>query len=682
MPYIVSNSDGSLTVTVADTTVDASSYSLALVGRSVSNYGQYFAQNTIRHLENFASTIAPSPVNRLVGQLWYDKSEELLRVWDGAIWKRATNIVVGNEEPTVNVIAGTAFYDTRINKLKVHNGAAFREASYGGEVTTAYSENTDVGSPRFYGARIRTLFLEDEYGDPHPVLALSYVKNTSGAGASANRGTTLVGEQFETIMALYSDSAFNIAADTNTPIDGDLINFQPELVGSDGIATSRPGRIAGQILKGVNTRSEYEQETSSIFNTVYILGQLGGPDPVGSNVSPRVPQAFFQEVDVGNLLTVSFLDVTNDVDVGGEIIVTGNVESESTVVCANLIVGANTTLNGETTINGELFVNGVNTQTIGQTGNVIETYYGNVINTVDIEVSDTANIETLNVVNLTASSDALFESNIEVQGNTVLVDTETHDLHVTGNADVDGTFNVDGHADIRNTVTFHSASTHNDEISAGFGSDNDLTITHSGTNATIENTTGELYIQSDGITLRSETGTEDYLTADVNGAVTLYYNSDKKLETTSAGISVTGNVTGSYFVGTATQAQYADLAEKYAADQPYEPGTVVKLGGSAEITQTTIAGDFDVFGVISTDPAYLMNAASEGLPVALQGRVPLKVIGTVKKGQRLISSEIPGVAVAMDHITEHYDPRMIVGRSLTTKNTDEVGYIEAVIGIK
>ena len=59
MPYIVTNSDGSSTITVADSVVDTSTYSLALVGRNVSNYGQYFAQNTIRHLENFASSTAP-----------------------------------------------------------------------------------------------------------------------------------------------------------------------------------------------------------------------------------------------------------------------------------------------------------------------------------------------------------------------------------------------------------------------------------------------------------------------------------------------------------------------------------------------------------------------------------------------------------------------------------------------
>ena len=90
------------------------------------------------------------------------------------------------------------------------------------------------------------------------------------------------------------------------------------------------------------------------------------------------------------------------------------------------------------------------------------------------------------------------------------------------------------------------------------------------------------------------------------------------------------------------------MAEIYASDEQYEAGTVVKLGGSAEITQTTNHADTEVFGVISTDPAYLMNKDAEGLPVALTGRVPVKVIGKVRKGERLISSDVP---VSYTHLT-------------------------------
>jgi len=142
----------------------------------------------------------------------------------------------------------------------------------------------------------------------------------------------------------------------------------------------------------------------------------------------------------------------------------------------------------------------------------------------------------------------------------------------------------------------------------------------------------------------------------------------------------TATLTGGTLTGVATEAQYADLAEIYSADAEYEAGTVVKIGGDAEITQTTSHADSEVFGVISTNPAYLMNKDAQGLPVALQGRVPVKVIGKVKKGERLVSSDVPGVAWGV--ADEDAPLQAIIGRSLQDKEDGNEGMIEAVIGVK
>lgn len=141
---------------------------------------------------------------------------------------------------------------------------------------------------------------------------------------------------------------------------------------------------------------------------------------------------------------------------------------------------------------------------------------------------------------------------------------------------------------------------------------------------------------------------------------------------------------GLMFHGTATSAQYADLAEMYSSDSDYEPGTVVKIGGEAEVTQTTQAFCPDVFGIVSTDPAYLMNSGITGVPVALEGRVPCKVIGQVKKGDRLVSSEIPGVARAVTDYEkqESLDWYRQVGRALADKTTESIGLVEIVVGAK
>ena len=137
------------------------------------------------------------------------------------------------------------------------------------------------------------------------------------------------------------------------------------------------------------------------------------------------------------------------------------------------------------------------------------------------------------------------------------------------------------------------------------------------------------------------------------------------------------------FNGTALQARYADLAERYASDELLEPGTVVQLGGSAEVTKTTSLGTDQVFGVISTNPAVRMNnSAGDDVShpfVALAGRVPVKVMGTIVKGQRLMSSDQPGVACAWDPSTGVLS---ILGRSLVAKTTTQVELVEAVVGVK
>lgn len=140
------------------------------------------------------------------------------------------------------------------------------------------------------------------------------------------------------------------------------------------------------------------------------------------------------------------------------------------------------------------------------------------------------------------------------------------------------------------------------------------------------------------------------------------------------------SATGSKFHGTATTAEYADLAEMYASDKAYEPGTVVMLGGTAEVTECANEQCEEVFGVVSTEPAYLMNSAMEGtgVAVALSGRVPCKVIGAVRKGQRLVVSSTPGVAKASDT----NDWKCIIGRALEDKTTEEVDVIEVVVGVK
>ncbi len=141
-----------------------------------------------------------------------------------------------------------------------------------------------------------------------------------------------------------------------------------------------------------------------------------------------------------------------------------------------------------------------------------------------------------------------------------------------------------------------------------------------------------------------------------------------------------GNFTANVATLTATAARYADLAERYTADADYEPGTVVELGGEQEVTQTTRPISVAIAGIVSTDPAYLMNAdLTDGISVALIGRVPCKVIGIIHKGDILVSSLTPGHAEA--HRDIHSPPAgSVIGKAIESKSNDGSGVIEVLVG--
>lgn len=153
--------------------------------------------------------------------------------------------------------------------------------------------------------------------------------------------------------------------------------------------------------------------------------------------------------------------------------------------------------------------------------------------------------------------------------------------------------------------------------------------------------------------------------------------------TTGANITA-GNITGNWTLTTGSRlnATYADLAERYEADAVYDVGTVVEIGGEKEITSVKEDGSNEVFGVVSDSYAYLMNESagdeSTHPAIALIGRVKVKVVGPVRKGQRLVSASNgiargakPGEATALN----------IIGRALEHKTTDEMGIINAFVKV-
>jgi hypothetical protein len=201
------------------------------------------------------------------------------------------------------------------------------------------------------------------------------------------------------------------------------------------------------------------------------------------------------------------------------------------------------------------------------------------------------------------------------------------------------------------------------------------------------------------VTLTATTGTLGLVATGAN-IITATTNAIERLRIGSDGIiTVTGNIVpeanntrnigtallkyntvyATLFSGTAVEAFYADLAENYLGDASYEPGTVLVFGGDFEVTVTNKKSDHRVAGVVTTNPAQLMNSQLQGdhvIGVALQGRVPCKVIGKVEKGDILVTSAITGYAI----VDNDAPAGRIIGKSLEKKITGDKGIVEVVVG--
>jgi hypothetical protein len=218
------------------------------------------------------------------------------------------------------------------------------------------------------------------------------------------------------------------------------------------------------------------------------------------------------------------------------------------------------------------------------------------------------------------------------------------------------------------------------------GTINGTTFTGTGLTVTTGNITGGNLILSGAI---EDSGQLDIRTTASNGNIVLTPNGTGNINT-GANIMPTANATAnigsaalSYntIFAKATSAQYADLAEMYCADSEYTPGTVLDFGGANEVTTTTQSHSTQVAGIVSTNPSYLMNSTLTGInavEVALVGRVPCHVVGTIAKGDRLVSSSIPGVATRLD--MSYYQPGCIIGKALEAYDSETVGTIEVAVG--
>ena len=201
-------------------------------------------------------------------------------------------------------------------------------------------------------------------------------------------------------------------------------------------------------------------------------------------------------------------------------------------------------------------------------------------------------------------------------------------------------------------------------------------------NDIVLNATDNVYIKNNNVIFGTELDSPNIIIKNTSITLNKPTNISNALDvtgkTTVTDLSCTGTAKFDKTIdGTALKAKWADLAEMYDSDSEYEPGTLVKFGGEKEIT---IATD-EVNAVITTKPGLLLgeNDTNTKLPIALVGKVPVKVMGSIKKFDKLVLSDVPGIA-----IKKNDEIKTVIGISLDTIECqpDKINLVESVVQLK
>lgn len=595
MAYNITLTDGTTFATIADGTVNTAS-SVTLVGKNYAGYGQFLDENFIQMLENFSNATAPTAP--LTGQLWWDSTNFLLKVYNGTIWKTISAATSSATAPTSNVI-GDLWYDTVNQQVKVWTGSAFLV------VGPAYSSSTGLA-----GAIPGTVL--DVGSTPHFIVSLE------------------VNNQQVAIVSL--DSA-----------------FVPQSPTSTAYPTIYPGITVNKTIGG------------SFSGNLISLGNITASAGGTSNV------AVFSALGVG---------VTGIVSASGNI-TGGNIASGGTATVTGNVTGGNLSIGGLATVTGN--ITGGNLITGGSiaatgTGNITGNVNGGNLRTTGL-ITATGTVTGGNVASggfITAGSTISSVGNITSAANVA-------GANVIASANVSAVGNVAGTYFLGNgsQLTGISAAVSVSKIENGTSN---VQIAANGANITmaVSSTANVVVVSQNGVSITTQSA--NATSPGTSGLSTAYI---EHLGTT--GIGNIGSV-GSYFnqvFATATTALYADVAERFESDELLDPGTVVELGGAKEITRSRLELSENVFGVISTRPAFTMNGGAgenDTHPaVAMTGRVPVNVTGIINKGDRLVSAgngiaraAKPGEATAFN----------VIGRALVSKLTNGAGTVEAIVSIQ
>ena len=653
MPYTLRKTNGTTLAIIQDGAIETST-DLVFVGKNYAGYGQTVNENFLKLLENFASPRIPS--QPLVGQTWFDTSTLKLKVFDGNRFKSFTITEIDNKRPS-DLRQGDQWFDPVDQKLYVYNGTDFVMIGPEKAAKALQSQISGVLVP----------------GDDNNSYTVLQASIDTGTGS---------------VIAAFSKSSFEPQSNSDYYTNQHFLNIQRgiSLPGYTAVQGSFDQTVIGAVPDLTNQWTFFGAANSA-------WGMLE-KNITGSAATFYDAKEYIRR-SIGDSLSLNGELVTSSND--GITIGTGRIVK----VHVNTAWG-NTTGN-LTNLQGTRLNLNVNTP------------YGTV-NHIALDYSAGALLVLPNAVMGSQTTGLPTDIGTDTQRfrSGYFKNVYAGKLSTSTNGIIEGTWTLaSGSSIVGGSVQATSAITATNAIT--LQADDNSTYIHArtGTNVTtiaqrdtsgrlwttgiVPGTTGTFYgnwVIGAGASVQASTmygpGTLTYVGADT----TATFNTIVQ-RTGSGGINATsittptisagslssspGTINGAWTLGTGStlEATYADLAERYESDAEYEPGTVLIIGGTKEVTLTSLHGDVRVAGVVSTHPGFKLNGAAgpdETHPwIALTGRVPCKVTGWIEKGNRVVTSQKPGYAEAF---REGDDPNAVIGIALEPKRSSGDGIIE------
>jgi hypothetical protein len=651
MSYVLKKTNGTTLVTIQDGSIDSAT-DLVFVGKNYAGYGQTINENFLKLLENFANT--KQPADPLNGQVWYDSANLKLRFYDSvnARFKSLTVTDVASNKPS-DLKAGDQWFDTVDQKLYVYNGIDF--VMIGPEKSVSALQSA-----------VSATLVADNLNNNYTVL---------GASVGTGSGST---------VAVFSPRAFTPNLSSLLVTDQKFANVArgitlPGTSVANGskdptVIGALPDRANKWMFFGASGSSWGLLENDSLGNILFYdsknyirrdeFASFSGSLTVNSDFgilagTNRVVQMHVTNNTIGNLSNINYTTLKLNVNPGTGLTNVITLDGTSGLKIlpnsgANVDIG--TSGDGGSFIDGyikNLYASSLNTSTSGVIqGNWVLAPGSQISGGTIVGSSSQLSLNAIYLESYIRNGTTFVHADIVDVASSIVQRNSGGAIQVTGvTAATTGTSKVTGNWVLDSASTLQSTSLYS-ASSTGYVTPSQTSVNNS--IAQRDNTGG---LASTAITApRLNAGSGDSANGVISGQWTL-------------------NGTSSL------QATYSDLAERYHADGPYEEGTVLVVGGSYEVTTTTMRADPSIAGIVSLRPAFKMNQAAgddDTHPyIALKGRIPCKVNGTIRKGNRLVSSSLSGHAEAWK---PGDDPNAVLGIALEDHIViDGTGIIEVKV---